>query len=178
MGAAGTFFDVDKIQYVNPNELPPIARWCRAWDLAATKGGGNWTVGWLIGIARNGNLYAVEMERGQWGSEQVRTRIVDTAETDRRKYGLVTIRLPQDPGQAGLCSKGSTRIPPFRIPRQDLAGFRYRNEAGSRSRVRGEGQRWQFLFRAGGVEFRSEGGDEEIQGAGGERAGRHRGRWR
>lgn len=51
-GAGGYFFDVDALRYCDPGEVPRLLRYCRAWDLAATEGGGDWTVGTLWGSRR------------------------------------------------------------------------------------------------------------------------------
>jgi predicted phage terminase large subunit-like protein len=82
--------------------VPPIVRLCRAWDLAATEGGGDWTVGVLMGRAVNDTVYVLDMARGQWGSHNVRIQIGLAALRDRAEWGRrVWLHLPQDPGQAG-----------------------------------------------------------------------------
>ena len=75
-----------------------IERWVRAWDLAATEGGGDYTVGALLGRARDGRTVVADVVRGQWSAHDVRSLIAETARTDPR--GTVVV-LPQDPGQAG-----------------------------------------------------------------------------
>lgn len=75
-----------------------VQSYVRAWDLAATDGGGDYTVGALLGRCSDGRTVVVDVVRGQWGAHDVRSRIISTAKTD--PPGTVTV-LPQDPGQAG-----------------------------------------------------------------------------
>jgi predicted phage terminase large subunit-like protein len=73
-------------------------RWARGWDLAATKGGGDWTVGALLGRKADGTYMVADVVRGQWASSEVREQIRRTAAQDPPGTRVV---LPQDPGQAG-----------------------------------------------------------------------------
>ncbi len=78
-----------------PND---IIKWCRAWDIGATKGGGDPTVGVKVGRSRDGTFYVADVRRGQEGPAEVERTILATATQD----GLdVTLRIPQDPGAAG-----------------------------------------------------------------------------
>ncbi len=92
---AGMFFKVGKIQIVD--ELPAGLRFCRGWDLAATDGGGDWTVGGKIGKSAEGRFYIADIQRGQWESDYRDKLIKQTADLD----GRCMQRLPQDPGAAG-----------------------------------------------------------------------------
>lgn len=100
-GAEGTYFDVSQLQYCAPGEVPPLVAVCLAWDLAATEGGGDWTVGALIGKAANGNLYVLAVIRGQWGASRVRGCISLAEAYYKRQYPKLKVHLPQDPSQAG-----------------------------------------------------------------------------
>lgn len=73
-------------------------RWVRGWDLAATAGAGDFTVGVLMGRRPDGTTVVADVTRGQWSSADVRHRITSTARTDPPG---TRIELPQDPGQAG-----------------------------------------------------------------------------
>lgn len=122
----GLFFDETKFGYCEASELP--AEWkalWRCWDTAATKGGGDYTVGVLIGQAKNDKLYVLDVIRGQWESAYVRWLQNRTAERDAngivfhadefdergtvlalgeeyfRFTGRVQTGIPQDPGAAG-----------------------------------------------------------------------------
>ena len=100
-GASGYVFDVSQIQYINADEVPQNLPRCRAWDLAATQDGGDWTVGPLLavqGTFPHVKVYVIDVERGRWSSEKVDQKIEDCARMDGPQ---VTLRLPQDPAAAG-----------------------------------------------------------------------------
>lgn len=78
-----------------PND---IVRWCRAWDIGATKGGGDPTAGVKVGRSKDGVFYVVDVARGQEGPADVERMILSTASVDGTG---VTLRIPQDPGAAG-----------------------------------------------------------------------------
>ncbi len=83
-------------------EIPKMKRWCRAWDLAASKNKGDWTVGLLMGDGGNGKWYIVDVVRERYDSAEVRALMMKTAARDRARFGDVMIEIPQDPAQAGL----------------------------------------------------------------------------
>ena len=114
----GGLFKADKIQPIDAVPQGEEIVWCRAWDLAATDGGGAYTAGALVGwrvAARRVIIAGVRRERV--GPEGVRKLIEDTAESDGDD---VPISIPQDPGQAG---KAQARDFVVR-----LAGYRVRIE--------------------------------------------------
>ena len=98
-----------------------IVKWVRAWDLAATAPGeadeleglpqamrqmrrgdeSAYTAGVLLGKRRNGRVFVADVINVRENGADVRNLILNTAASDRAFYGNVTIRLPQDPGQAG-----------------------------------------------------------------------------
>jgi predicted phage terminase large subunit-like protein len=78
-------------------------RWVRAWDLAATEPteeepDPDWTAGVLMGLRPSGRPVVAEVVRVRRKADEVRRLILRTAQLDGRH---VSIRLPQDPGQAG-----------------------------------------------------------------------------
>jgi len=97
----GVFFRVNEIKVIKPDECPPITRVCLAWDLAATEGAGDHTVGFLLGLTTGDTYVILAVVRGQWSSERVRQVIQLTCEKFLVKYSRRSIRFPQDPGQAG-----------------------------------------------------------------------------
>jgi predicted phage terminase large subunit-like protein len=114
----GGLFKADKIQTIDAVPHDEEIVWCRAWDLAATDGGGAYTAGVLVGwrvAARRVIIAGVRRERV--GPEGVRKLIEDTAGIDGDD---VPISIPQDPGQAG---KAQARDFVVR-----LAGYRVRIE--------------------------------------------------
>ena len=93
--AGGRLFGVKRLA-VTGTVLP--GRSVRAWDLAASENGGDFTVG--VRLCRGeGDTYQVQdVVRLQGGPEAVVAAIRGTAEADGRD---VVVGLPQDPGQAG-----------------------------------------------------------------------------
>ncbi len=75
-----------------------VTRWVRAWDLGATEGGGDWSVGAKLGRTTDGRTVVADVVRGQWGAHKVREVIEATAHADGTSTAIV---VPQDPGQAG-----------------------------------------------------------------------------
>ncbi len=92
----GDFFKVAKLETVDA--VPSDLTRCRGWDLASTEGGGAYTAGVLLGKDSKNVWYVLDVERGQWSSDDVETQLLSTA---RRDGTGVRIHLPQDPGQAG-----------------------------------------------------------------------------
>lgn len=98
--AEGDFFDEEKWGYLDVIPVSQIKRWVRAWDLAATKNGGDWTVGVLMGeLPNKGGWVIKDIERGRWDSFERDQKILRCARNDPRG---TTIFIPQDPGQAGV----------------------------------------------------------------------------
>lgn len=87
--------------------VPAGGRYVRAWDLASTEGGGDFTVGVLMCLA-GGIYYIVDVVRDRMSPAKVDAAIKNTAEQDFANHGYaVSFRLPQDPGQAGKSQKAS-----------------------------------------------------------------------
>ncbi len=97
--AGSGLFQVGRVAVSDQTLAGPAVR---AWDLAATEGGGDWTVGVRL-VAGEGAWQVSDVVRLQGGPEAVVAAIRRTAEAD----GLgVPIGLPQDPGQAGRAQVG------------------------------------------------------------------------
>ncbi len=94
----GSFFRVDRLLENVGDHLPTMNRWSRAWDLASSKGSGDFTVGVLMSVDVQGRFWIADVVRGQWSPDERNLRMRQTAAMDGP---LVAIRLPQDPGQAG-----------------------------------------------------------------------------
>jgi len=140
--AAGMYFrrtQVGKMLHVIPDD---VTKWCRAWDLAATAEdeGGNpaFTAGVLMGKRKSGGYVIADVINQRLNADDVRKLVTLTAEADKAKYGRVTVRLPQDPGQAGKDqAKSYVRM---------LAGFNAKAipESGSKeSRAEPMAAQWQ-----------------------------------
>jgi predicted phage terminase large subunit-like protein len=82
--------------------VPAGARRVRCWDLAATEADDinnpDWTVGMRMSRDDHGRFYIEHIERLRGSPEKVERSIMNCAASDTH---AVTIRIPQDPGQAG-----------------------------------------------------------------------------
>lgn len=77
--------------------VPVGTQFVRGWDLAGTKGGGDYTAGGLLGKMPDGRFIIAGMERAQESPDGVEALLRNTASSEP----TVRIRLPQDPAQAG-----------------------------------------------------------------------------
>lgn len=118
----GAFFKADRLEIVDANLVGVMERLgdfksCRAWDLGASPNKGDYTVGVRMTKDLKGGLIITDVIRGQWAPDDRNRVMLQTAQMDGKK---TTIRLPQDPGQAGVDQVlAMTRL---------LAGFRVRIE--------------------------------------------------
>ena len=116
----GAFFDASKM--LEESAWPDGAK-ARAWDLAATAGGGDWTVGALM--VRRGDEYQVlDIIRGQWDAGEVERRVLEAAHADGRSVSVV---IEQEPGAAGLRD--------IRHWQQRLSGYRMSKARASGSKA-------------------------------------------
>lgn len=104
--AAGLYFKRVQIRHYLNIQPADVIRWVRAWDLAATSedegGEPAYTAGVLMGKRADGTFVVADVINARLSANEVRQLIRQTAEKDQARYGqVVTIRLPQDPGQAG-----------------------------------------------------------------------------
>lgn len=99
----GDYFPSGKANIID--EAPRVTRMVRAWDLAATEPSHDnpdpdWTAGVLMGIDEAGRVVIFDVERGRVNADRVRNKIKRIAAEDAQRC-KTTIRIPQDPGQAG-----------------------------------------------------------------------------
>lgn len=94
----GGVFPEKRWAFIRADEVPDGLAWVRAWDLAATEDGGDWTVGARMAKLPDGRFVVDDVVRGRWDSFRVRAEIAGAA---RRDPSRCDIELPQDPGQAG-----------------------------------------------------------------------------
>lgn len=117
--AAGLYFRRSYFEVVDA--APAGSRAVRCWDLAATAaaegGTPDWTVGLRMSRDAHGTFYVEHVERLQASPEGVERAILNTAASDGRS---VSVRLPQDPGQAGKAQA--------KYLAGKLAGFNVRTE--------------------------------------------------
>lgn len=94
----GGLFKAGRTPFVDV--APADAKRIRWWDIAATAGDGNYTVGALLSRVEPGMFFVEDVIRGRWDTDQRDAIIRQTAELDMTR-GHVRQFLPQDPGQAG-----------------------------------------------------------------------------
>ena len=102
----GRLFPATGFRNIHRNFRPDVAMRVRAWDLAATPGDGDWTVGARFALLRDYRTVVQEhVVRGQWGPAD-RDRVMKaTARMDARA-GTYTMQLvEQQPGEAGLMER-------------------------------------------------------------------------
>jgi predicted phage terminase large subunit-like protein len=98
---SGNLFRRAWFEIVNdwPREVSGIVR---AWDDAATRDGGDWTVGVLMARARSGIFYVIDVVRIQGSPLDVERLKAQTAKTDAELTAKrAAILLQQEPGAAG-----------------------------------------------------------------------------
>lgn len=121
--------------------IPAGTRFVRGWDLAATEGAGDWTVGVKIGRQKNGRFLIAHVARDRKSSAGVERLLVNTASQDGYEC---TVSIPQDPGQAG---KAQTS---YLV--QQLAGYTVKTSTESGDKV----------TRAGPLAAQAEAGNVDI----------------
>ena len=94
----GGVFLTDRFITVDAIPAGVIIKRVRAWDFAATKDSGDYTVGVLMGEGSDGRYYTLDVVRGKYSSLDVESVLKATASRDGYD---VDIHLPQDPGAAG-----------------------------------------------------------------------------
>lgn len=93
----GNLFKPDNIPIVD--SLYDYMTYVRGWDLASTANGGDWTVGFKIGMDNEGHRITIaDVVRLRGSPEDVERAIKNTAIRDGKDC---VIHIPQDPGQAG-----------------------------------------------------------------------------
>lgn len=102
----GNMFASHDWQYLPTTDSPPhpneMVAVCRAWDTAATEGGGDYTVGTLMGRNRKGRTFVLDVVRDRRGPAGVELMMRQTSAWDRERFGRrVAIRFERAPGDAG-----------------------------------------------------------------------------
>ena len=103
--AKGLFFQRSQVRAWLEEVPNDVVKWVRAWDLAATdedeSGDPAYTASVLIGKRRSGGYVVANVTNNRLKAAKVREQVKSCAIMDKRKYKRVTIRMNQDPGQAG-----------------------------------------------------------------------------
>lgn len=81
--AEGGMFKVDKWMSV-PHVDESTLRTIRMWDLAATEGAGDWTVGVKMGLDHQNRVYIIDVQRFRKDAAGVKKQVLATAQLDGR----------------------------------------------------------------------------------------------
>lgn len=114
----GYVFNDQAFRYVEAHEVPAGLRLMRIWDFASTHGAGDYTVGTLMGYhAQSKTTYVLDVIRAQLAPDEVEALVIETAARDLDVYGCNTIRITDDPGQAGTYQTVQFRakLRPYRV---------------------------------------------------------------
>lgn len=174
LALASHMFPADRWVWVEGDD--PIVGECVqtviGWDLAATDGGGDWTVGAVLGRLPDRRVVVLEVVRGRWGVDERDRQIRLLAERWGPK--VVTV-IPQDPGAAGKAEavRLGRLLAPFRsrivLPTgaKDVraAGWAGHVQSGSVLIVRSEAAR-QFVACHSDFNGHAGGQDDDVDAAG------------
>lgn len=97
------------------SQLPALTQRVRVWDIAASEGDGDWTVGSLWGKDSDNNTYLLDVERFRHGPGIVESKIIHTATIDGSE---VPILIEEERNGAG-----KTVISHY-VNHKELAGYR------------------------------------------------------
>ena len=91
-------FPVDNWKYALRADWPQLYSHARAWDLATTKDGGDWTVGSLLSRAADGDIYVQGRVRKQMSSHDGIEHVKTTAQGDGP---VVPVVIEEEKGSSG-----------------------------------------------------------------------------
>jgi predicted phage terminase large subunit-like protein len=150
---------------------PSGGEWVRYWDTAGTDGGGDYTVGVLMGRAPDGLFYVADVVRGQWSPGRRDEVIRQTAEKDGHD---VRIWLEQEAGVSGKERSQATvrklagytvRTEPVTGSKEDRADpFAAQSEVGNVRLCRGT---WNREYIEELVSFPNGDHDDQVDGSSG-----------
>lgn len=101
--AEGGMFKVDQWR-TYPSVNRATLRECRCWDLAATEGGGDWTVGVRMGFDPQGRVFITDVQRVQLNEAGVKKLVFNTGVMDGRS---IPVRIEQERAGAGKAEIGA-----------------------------------------------------------------------
>lgn len=103
--AKGLYFKRTQVEVI-PTVPGDVIKWVRAWDFAATeetkKGDADYTACTLMGKRKNGRYVIANVKNVRMKAGDVQRLLNNTSRSDFAEKGYIyTVRIPQDPGQAG-----------------------------------------------------------------------------
>jgi predicted phage terminase large subunit-like protein len=94
----GSMFPAKKWQRYHVADKPDMAALYRVWDLAASEGSGDFTVGSLVGRGYDGKMYVIDVLRDRLSPDNVLDNVKNTAARDGYSVG---IRVEEERAGAG-----------------------------------------------------------------------------
>lgn len=94
----GSMFPREKWGWFDPANRPRLVVQRRVWDLAASEGEGDFTVGAHVGKDRDGNYYVLDVQRFQRSAEQVMASVKAQSDVDG---WAVPVRIEEERAGAG-----------------------------------------------------------------------------
>lgn len=94
----GSMFPREAWRWYDPAKRPRMVSKYRVWDLSASEGAGDWTVGALVGKDMDGNYYVLDIKRFRKSGDQVMLEVKAAATADG--WGC-PIRIEQERAGAG-----------------------------------------------------------------------------
>ena len=104
--------------------IDPVLREVRHWDLAATEGGGDWTVGLRMAMTKARRFYVIDIVRGQWNPGDRDNVILQTAMLDGRRV-KVTVEREGGSGGAAQCAAIVRLLAGFKVEEQGVTGKKF-----------------------------------------------------
>ena len=110
----GGMFPRENWRFYDPADTPPCPTKVRVWDLATTEGGGDWTVGTLMGRTADNRFVVLDVQRFQKNPAGVEAEVIRFAHSDGR---MVKVKIEEEKGGSGRS------LLDFYRRHRDLSGF-------------------------------------------------------
>ena len=116
-------FPMENWGWYDPDNRPKMMSLRRSWDIAATEGGGDFTVGAHVGRADDGRIYILDVRRFRYSTSGVKDEVMRAAKADG--YG---VRILMEQESAG---SGKSVVAAYEV---DLRGYDFQG-------IRAEGEK-------------------------------------
>jgi len=112
-------------QIIDAPPLHTLYKKARAWDLAATEGGGDFSAGTRMDYAPAlDRAYILDVKRGQWSPSQVETQVRETALADGTDVEILIEREPGSSGKALVEHYQKSVLPEFQVTEVPAQGLK------------------------------------------------------
>ena len=78
----GSMFPMENWGWYDPDNRPKMSSLRRGWDIAATEGGGDFSVGAHVGRADDGRIYILDIRRFRYSTSGVKDEVMRAAKAD------------------------------------------------------------------------------------------------